>query len=76
MTYPLPGSRVYSAPKRTDDGSEAVALEGTPFHRDGMLTLVLEEYFPGFRFKGARADFAASDPHHLVSVTKNLTRIH
>lgn len=38
-------------------------------------TLVLEEYFPGYRFRGGRADFSASDPHHLASVTKSITSL-
>lgn len=37
--------------------------------------LVLEEYFPGFRFQGARTDFGAGEPHHLASVTKSLTSL-
>jgi CubicO group peptidase (beta-lactamase class C family) len=38
-------------------------------------TLVLEEYFPGWRFHGERTDFTAADPHHLASVTKSLTSL-
>ena len=37
--------------------------------------LVLEEYFPGFRFKGGKTDFTASDLHHLASVTKSITSL-
>jgi CubicO group peptidase (beta-lactamase class C family) len=38
-------------------------------------TLVLEEYFPGWRFHGGRVNFTAADTHHLASVTKSLTSL-
>jgi CubicO group peptidase (beta-lactamase class C family) len=37
--------------------------------------LVLEEYFPGFRFNGGKTGFTADDTHHLASVTKSLTSL-
>lgn len=37
--------------------------------------LVLEEYFPGYRFNGGLTDFTATDRHHLASVTKSLTSL-
>jgi CubicO group peptidase (beta-lactamase class C family) len=54
--------------------------EGTFGEIHGILLvhkgrLVLEEYFPGFRFKGGKTDFSASDLHHLASVTKSLTSL-
>jgi CubicO group peptidase (beta-lactamase class C family) len=37
--------------------------------------LVLEEYFPGYEFKGGRKDFTAADAHNLASVTKSITSL-
>jgi CubicO group peptidase (beta-lactamase class C family) len=37
--------------------------------------LVLEEYFPGYRFYGPLTRFSAADTHHLASVTKSLTSL-
>lgn len=37
--------------------------------------LVLEEYYPGYRFNGGLISFTASERHHLASVTKSLTSL-
>jgi CubicO group peptidase (beta-lactamase class C family) len=37
--------------------------------------LVVEEYFPGYRFYGPLTTFSAADRHHLASVTKSLTSL-
>jgi CubicO group peptidase (beta-lactamase class C family) len=37
--------------------------------------LVVEEYFPGYRFMGGFTDFTASDLHNLASVSKSITSL-
>jgi CubicO group peptidase (beta-lactamase class C family) len=59
----------FNSLKRGDFGE----IHGVLLMDDGKL--VLEEYFPGYRFQGGKADFSANDLHHLASVTKSITSL-
>lgn len=48
-------------------------VHGVLLAYDGRL--VVEEYFPGYRFHGPLTRFTAADTHHLASVTKSLTSL-